>query len=46
MHLLFFYQLSQPLATNAGLNDFIEFNIEYVHDIYEEFQDLIMEENV
>jgi hypothetical protein len=44
MHLLFFYQLSQPIAASAGLNDFIEFNIEYVQDIYEEFQDLIMEE--
>jgi len=45
MHLLFFYQLSQPIATSAGLNDFIEFNIEYVQDIYEEFQNLIMEES-
>ncbi len=45
MHLLFFYQLSQPLAAQAGLNDFIEFNIDYVQDIYEDFQDLIMEEN-
>ena len=44
MHLLFFYQLSQPVAASAGLNDFIEFNIEYVQDIYEEFQDLMMEE--
>lgn len=45
MHLLFFYQLSQPLAAQAGLNDFIEFNIDYVQDIYEEFQDLMMEED-
>lgn len=45
MHLLFFYQLSQPTAVAAGLNDFIEFNIEYVQDIYEEFQNLIMEES-
>ena len=42
MHLLFFYQLSQPVCTTAGLNDFIEFNIEYVQDIYEEFQDVVM----
>ncbi len=45
MHLLFFYQLSQAVCVEAGLNDFIEFNIDYVTDIYEEFQDLIMEEN-
>jgi len=44
MHLLFFYQLSQPLCTQAGLNDFIEFKIEYVQEIYEEFQNLLMEE--
>jgi len=44
MHLLFFYQLSQPLCVNAGLNDFIEFNIEYVEEIYEEFQDLMGQE--
>jgi len=42
MHLLFFYQLSQPSCIEAGLNDFIEFNIEYVRDIYDEFQDLLM----
>jgi len=44
MHLLFFYQLSQPIAASAGLNDFIEFNIEYVQDIYEEFQEIMMKE--
>ncbi len=42
MHLLFFYQLSQPVSVQAGLNDFIAFNIEYVQDIYEEFQDVVM----
>lgn len=45
MHLLFFYQLSQPVCVEAGLNDFIEFNIDFVEDIYEEFQSLIMEES-
>lgn len=45
MHLLFFYELSQPLSVEAGLNDFIEFNIDYVQDIYEEFTELIMEES-
>jgi len=44
MHLLFFYQLSQPVCVEAGLNDFIEFNIDFVEDVYEEFQSLIMEE--
>ena len=37
MHLLLFYILSQPRFIDAGLNDFIEFNVEYVSDIYEEF---------
>ncbi len=45
MHLLFFYQLSQPVCVEAGLNDFIEFNIDYVSDIYERFQNIIMEIN-
>jgi len=45
MHLLFFHQLSQPICVQAGLNDFIEFNIEYVQDIYEEFAQVIMEES-
>ena len=45
MHLLFFHQLSQPLCVEAGLNDFIEFNIDYVQDIYEEFSELLMEES-
>ena len=37
MHLLLFYELSQSMFVEAGLNDFIEFNIEYVEDIYAEF---------
>ena len=45
MHLLFFYQLSQPVCTKANLNDFIEFKIEFVQDIYEEFQDTVMEDS-
>lgn len=43
MHLLFFYQLSKANCVEAGLNDFIEFNIEYVQDIYDEFQELLMD---
>jgi hypothetical protein len=37
MHLLLFFELSQPIFIEANLNDFIEFQIEYVSDIYEEF---------
>lgn len=37
MHLLLFYELSQPMFVKASLNDFIDFQIEYVEDIYEEF---------
>ncbi len=44
MHLLFFYQLSQANAVQAGLNDFLDFNIEFVQEIYEEFSQLMMEE--
>ncbi len=41
MHLLLFYELSKPQFVEAGLNDFIEFNVEYVMDIYEDFMQLI-----
>ena len=41
MHLLLFYTLSKPQYIEAGLNDFIEFNVEYVQDIYEEFSELM-----
>ncbi|MDF1878579.1 HDOD domain-containing protein [Sulfurimonas sp. SAG-AH-194-C20] len=37
MHLLLFYTLSQPKYIEAELNDFIDFQIDYVGDIYEEF---------
>jgi len=37
MHLLLFYELSQQMFVDAGLNDFIDFQIEFVGDIYEEF---------
>ncbi len=37
MHLLLFYTLSKPKYIDAGLNDFLEFNVEYVQDIYEDF---------
>ncbi len=37
MHLLLFYELSQPMFIKAELNDFIDFQLEYVQDIYEDF---------
>jgi HD-like signal output (HDOD) protein len=37
LHLLFFMELSKPKFIEAQLNDFIEFKIEFVEDIYEEF---------
>ena len=44
MHLLLFYELSQPIFIQAGLNDFIDFQIDYVSDIYEEFASLFTSE--
>ena len=41
MHLLLFYELSQPLFIKAGLNDFIDFQTEFVADIYEEFMSIM-----
>jgi hypothetical protein len=37
MHLLLFFTLSKATYVEAGLNDFIEFQIDYVGDVYEEF---------
>lgn len=41
MHLLLFYELSQPVFIKAELNDFIDFQIEYVADIYDDFATLM-----
>ncbi|MFA7610979.1 MAG: HDOD domain-containing protein [Sulfurimonas sp.] len=41
MHLLLFYELSNPKFIEAGLNDFVDFQIEYVADIYDEFSSLM-----
>jgi len=41
MHLLLFYQLSQPTFVEAGLNDFVDFQIDFVSDIYEDFSKLM-----
>lgn len=37
MHLLLFHTLSQPQFIEAELNDFIDFQIDYVDTIYEDF---------
>ena len=37
MHLLLFYELSQTMFIEASLNDFIEFQLDYVGEIYEDF---------
>jgi HD-like signal output (HDOD) protein len=41
MHLLLFYELSQSTYVAAGLNEFIEFQIEFVQDIYESFMQVV-----
>jgi HD-like signal output (HDOD) protein len=41
MHLQLFHTLSQNAYIEAGLNDFIDFHVEYVEDIYEEFAQLL-----
>jgi HD-like signal output (HDOD) protein len=41
MHLLLFYELSQPMFIEAELNDFIDFQVEYVGDIYDDFSRLM-----
>jgi HD-like signal output (HDOD) protein len=41
MHLLLFYILSKPIYIDAGLNDFIKFNVKYVEEIYEPFMEIM-----
>ena len=41
MHLLLFYTLSKPAFIEAQLNDFIDFQIEYVSDIYDDFSQVM-----
>lgn len=41
MHLLLFYELSKPIFIEAGLNDFIDFQIDFVADIYDEFAEVM-----
>ncbi|MDD2829716.1 MAG: histidine kinase [Sulfuricurvum sp.] len=41
IHLLLFYELSQSIYVMAGLNEFIDFQIDFVEDIYEEFTEVM-----
>lgn len=41
MHLLLFYTLSKPEFIEAGLNDFIDFQIDFVQDIYSDFMNIM-----
>ena len=41
MHLLLFFTLSQAKYIEAELNDFIDFQVEYVGDVYEDFSQLM-----
>ena len=41
MHLLLFFTLSKPNFIEAELNDFIDFQIDYVSDIYDDFISLM-----
>jgi len=41
MHLLLFFILSQPQYIKAGLNDFVEFQIDFASDIYEDFMEVM-----
>lgn len=41
MHLLLFYELSKPACIEAGLNEFVDFQIGFVQDIYEKFIEVV-----
>ena len=41
LHLLIFYEISKPLFIKAGLNDFIEFDTEFIQEVYDNFMDII-----
>lgn len=41
MHLLLFFEFSQSTYVNAGLNEFIDFQIDFVSDIYESFMQVV-----
>lgn len=41
MHLLLFYELSKPEFVKAGLNNFVDLQVDFVSDIYEDFSKLM-----
>ncbi|MFA6144850.1 MAG: HDOD domain-containing protein [Sulfurimonas sp.] len=41
IHLLLFYEFSQSAYVSAGLNEFIDFQIDFVDDIYDSFSQVI-----
>lgn len=41
MHLLLFFTLSKPEFIEAKLNDFIEFQVDFVEDIYGDFMNIV-----
>jgi HD-like signal output (HDOD) protein len=41
IHLLLFYELSQSTYVNAGLNEFIDFQVDFVQNIYESFMQVV-----
>lgn len=41
IHLLLFYEMSQSIYVSAGLNEFIDFQIDFVGDIYEPFMQVM-----
>jgi hypothetical protein len=43
MHLMLFYVLSQPEFLECGLNDFLDFNPEFVMPVMEKFQNITSE---
>lgn len=45
MHLLLFYELSQSAYVSAGLNEFIDFQIDFVQEIYESFMQVVGDES-
>lgn len=45
MHLLLFYELSQNAYIRAGLNEFIDFQIDFVQEIYESFMQVVGDES-
>lgn len=45
MHLLLFFELSQGTYIQAGLNEFIDFQIDFVTEIYESFMQVVSDES-